>query len=547
MSVSSTHASAVTLADLLAEGLYAAGVRRAYGVPGGGNLELVEALEDVGITWVLSHTETGAAFMACADAEINRVPGVLVVGNGPGLASAVNGVAHAWLDRVPLVIISDRHTDAEAALTGHQVLDQRAILAPIVKLSATLTSTEASGLIKQAISDALDPPAGPVHFDMSRDSAGAPVRQSSTPRSHSEPRRASIEGLLLERFAQRLASAARPVLLIGLGANADLERERLCELSHAAGAAVMTTYKAKGTYPESDGRWAGILTGAEIERPLLERADLILAVGLDAVELLGRPWPYRAAVLSLTTASESDAYLRPEERLVGDIAAAVDAIATQLDLVRGNVGFAETEIEEVRNAALDSLRLDAEEPLPGWRIVETVTQQLPDAVTVAVDAGAHMFPATNFVRPSGPRRFLISNGLATMGFAVPAAIGAALARPDELAVAFTGDGGMAYHVSELETAVRIGARIIVVVFNDSSLSLIRIKQEAQDDTRQRLNFGLTEFNRLARGLGVKGVRVDTEAELSVAVRNAVERPGSTVIDVRTTGREYARMLRAIRG
>jgi len=335
--------------------------------------------------------------------------------------------------------------------------------------------------------------------------------------------------------------------LVGLGANADLEPERLRDLAHAAGAAVMTTYKAKGVYPERDGRWAGILTGAEIERPLLERADLILAIGLDAVELLGRPWPYRAAVLSLATDADSDAYLSPEERLLGDTAAAVDAIATRLGLIKGNIGCAETEIEEVRNAALDSLRLDAEEPLPGWRIIETVTQELPDVVTVAVDAGAHMFPATNFVRPSGPRRFLISNGLATMGFAVPAAIGAALARPDEIAVAFTGDGGLAYHVSELETAVRIGARIIVVVFNDSSLSLIRIKQEAKGYTRQPLNFGLTEFDRLAQGLGVEGVRVDTEAELSVAVRNAVERPGSTVIDVRTTGRAYARMLSAIRG
>ena len=534
------------LGQLLAERLYEAGVRRAYGFPGGGsNLDLMERFEDAGITWVLAHTEGGAAFMACADAEINRVPGVLVVGNGPGLASAVNGVAHAWLDRVPLVVISDRYTEAEAATSGHQVLDQRALLAPVVKYGATLEPVSAAQVVDEALVACQTAPWGPVHFDMRRDAAGEyiPSRgQALKPVS-----RGGVDREAVVALADRLLAAERPVVLIGLEANEGVSPQDLKRIVHETGAVALTTYKAKGIYPENDPRWAGILTGAEIERPFLEHADLLVAVGLDVVELLGRPWPYESPVLSIAASEESDGLLAPERRVVGDIAEAVSMLAGLVGHAPPSEGFSEREVEGLREAALSSLRLDDEEPLPAWRIVETVMAQLPAQTTLTVDAGAHMFPVTNFARLEGRGRFLISNGLATMGFAVPSALGAALARPGEVSVAFTGDGGMAYHADELETAVRVGAKVIVVVFNDSSLSLIRIKQEAKGFMRSPLNFGLTRFDLLAEALGVYGVMVEDEAGLRTAVKEAVGRDGSTVIDVRMTGQEYRRTLEAVRG
>jgi len=538
-------ATDVSLGRLLAQRLFDAGVRRAYGFPGGGsNLDLVEAFTDAGIAWILSHTEVGAAFMACADAEINRVPGVLVVGNGPGLASAVNGVAHAWLDRVPLVVISDRYTETEAATTGHQIVDQRGLLAPVVKFSATLEADGAASVLDQALEACSTGRCGPVHLDMPRDVAsrptatGAPVAPSAG---------AAAAPSDLADVAAELLAARRPVLLVGLEANDGVDPDDLTTIARCSGAAVLTTYKAKGTFPEADPRWAGILTGAEIERPVLEQADLMLAVGLDAVELLARPWPYDARVLSLARTELTDEYLRPAVRLVGPVAPAVAGLAGALRGHARSDGFAESEVTDLRESALSSLRFDEEEPLPGWRIVETAISVLPADTTFSVDAGAHMFPATMFARPRGPNRFLISNGLATMGFAVPSAIGAALARPDRLSVAFTGDGGMAYHAHELETAVRLGAKVVVVVFNDSSLSLIRIKQEAKGYTRSPLDFGLTRFAPIARGLGVHGVEVDDEAGLRLALADAVRREGGSVIDVRTTGAEMARTLTAVRG
>jgi acetolactate synthase-1/2/3 large subunit len=553
----------LTLGSLLAERLHARGVRRAFGFPGGGsNLDLFEDFEDAGIDWTLTHTENAAAFMACAGAEVERVPGVVVVGNGPGLASVVDGAAHAWLDRVPLLVVSDRYTEGEAATTGHQVVDQRALLAPVVKAGLTLEAEGAAEAIDELLDTALAFPQGPVHIDMARTAAAEPYA-GAAPAAGGEPAGAGAatgaaastgtdaiadpdRAARLDAFAAALAAAEHPVFLVGLEANEGVEPEELRALAEATGAAVFVTYKAKGAYPERDGRWAGILTGGVIERPLLERADLFLAVGLDAVELLAKPWPYGARVLSLSEGRGADGYLAPAERLVGGLAAAVAELAERT-AAAPEPGFTEAEVGEFREGALASLRLDPEQPLPGWRIVELVDEALPEAATIAVDAGSHMFPATNFARPAGPNRFLISNGLATMGFALPAALGAALARPGEPSVALTGDGGMAYHSHELETAVRLGSRLVVVVFNDSSLSLIRIKQEAKGFTRRPLDFGPTDFAALAGALGAAGEVVEDAAALRAALAAALKRSGPSVIDARTTGAESARTLQVIRG
>jgi acetolactate synthase-1/2/3 large subunit len=537
----------LTVGALLAARLRAHGIVRAFGFPGGGsNLDLFEELDEAGIGCTLTHTENGAAFMAAAGAEIERTPGVVVVGNGPGLASVVDGVAHAWLDRVPLVVISDRYSEGEAATSGHQVLDQRALLEPVTKAGITLRPEGAAAAIDELLAIATSFPQGPVHIDMERNASaersGEIEAAAAPPAAVAEP----VDHSRLDQFAAELAAAEAPVLLVGLEANEGVSPERLRELAHSAAAAAFTTYNAKGAYPERDPRWAGILTGGELERPLLERADLMLAIGLDAVELLGKPWPYEARVLSLAAGAGADSYLAPVARVAGDLPASVGELAARLSAAPG-AGLAENEVVDFRERALASLRLDPEQPLPGWRIVETLDAVLPAGATISVDAGSHMFPATNFARPEGPNRFLISNGLATMGYALPAAIGAALARPEAPSVALTGDGGMAYNSHELETAVREGARVIVVVFNDSSLSLIRIKQEAKGFARRPLDFGPTDFAALAAALGVAGTVVADAGELAAALEEALVRAGSTVIDARTSGEECARTLAVVRG
>jgi acetolactate synthase-1/2/3 large subunit len=356
-----------------------------------------------------------------------------------------------------------------------------------------------------------------VHVDIPRDVASAPIAGGMFHRN----RYTRVSGDL-DAVARGIAAARRPLLAVGLEARG-LDVTALAE---RLGAAVLTTYKAKGALPETHPRWAGILTGGEIERPVLERSDAILALGLDPVELLSRPWTASAPVYALRACDSGLHYLRPRAYAVGPLK--LDA------LERSAGGWPEEEIAAEREAMLARLRLG-----DGARVIETLREALPAGTVVSVDAGAHMFPATVFWRADGPRRFLISNGLATMGFAVPAAIAAALT--GALSVAITGDGGFAYHGFELETAARLGARVLVVVINDASLSLIRIKGGST------LNFGPVDFGRIGEGLGVAGAVVRDDGELRAAVQEALARPGSTVLDVRCDGREYGETLRAIRG
>ena len=529
-----------TVGALLAERLAAAGVTTVFGFPGGGsNLDLVEAFEDAGVRFVLTHTETGAAFMAAGQAEATGGLGAVMVGNGPGLTSVVNGAAHADLDRVPLIVVSDRYSEHEAATTGHQVLDQRALLAPLVRYGATLSAERAAEQVDAAIAAAQGPLPGPVHLDVPRTLAG---EQAAPGGAAPDARVADGDaGAALEL----LRTSARPVVILGLEANApDVDAADVRRLVEASGAAVLTTYKAKGCFDERHERWAGILTGGAIEQPVLDAADAALLIGLDPVELLGRPWP-----LHVPTAQIG----RANTRYFGDAVALVPggvgvAVAGLADALERRPGWPVGAVTALRDRALAAMRVRPELPLPGWRIAETIEEQLGGGdVTYAVDAGSHMFPATMFLRPRGPRRFLISNGLATMGYALPAAIGAALSHPERLVVAVSGDGGMAYHLAELETAARIGARVVVVVFNDASLSLIRIKQEAKGYVRSPLDFTRTGFAAAAESFGAVGARVDDAGGLVAALRAAAQRSQSTLIDVQTTGAEAAETLRVVRG
>jgi acetolactate synthase I/II/III large subunit len=546
-----------TVAQDLAAQLAAAGVRHVYGFPGGGsNLDLIDSLRREGIEFVLTRTEGGAGFMACAAAERTGAPGVMVVGNGPGLASAVNGVAHAHLDRVPLLVISDRYTDAELATSGHQILEQRAMLDPLVRWSATVEPATASSVITEAITRALQAPFGPVHLDMPRDVAAKPLDASAPAATAASPERdtpavppnsspsASASPELA--VSDALRTAERPALVLGLECNApEVDQADIVALADALGAAVLSTYKAKGAFPEDDPRWAGIVTGGEIERGVLDAADAIVCVGVDPVELLTRPWPFAAPVLNLRACDTEAGYL-PIDRVL-PIEAALRGLASTLATDRTAAAWSPDEIQRLRTESMDSLRIVPPSGMAGWQVVETVREATPAGATLAVDAGAHMFAAVEFWRTPAHRSFLISNGLATMGFAVPSAIGAAQVDPSTHAIAITGDGGMAYNAFELATAAAQNLPVIVVVLNDSSLSLIRVKHEAKGNPRADLDLPPVSFAEIATGLGAAAASVNDAPSLTTAIAQALTHQGPTVIDVAVTGAEHREMLTTIRG
>ncbi|MHB1567650.1 MAG: thiamine pyrophosphate-binding protein [Solirubrobacteraceae bacterium] len=548
----------MNIADAVADVAAEQGADRAFAFPGGGsNLEVIDALERRNVSVVLARSEGGAAMMGAAYADLVGRPVVVLVGLGPGTANVVNGAAHAFLDQSSLVVLADRPPVAERRRTGHQVLDQAAMLRPVTKLQAAVGPVAAGDAVRTAFTVAASPPRGPVYLELDAPTAVSSPVPSSTAGQPVENLHVNVPGRSgLPSHEQRLAAAVDalgvgsrlPVVLIGEEA-LRVDPDTLRMFVQRLGAPVLTSYKAKGVIDEDHPLWCGIVTNAALEASVLRAADMILAIGLDPVELLARPWPATAPVIAVREHAEPASGYSPAYVLEGDISELMRELAASVDTEGAwSSDWSASRIAELREGMLGAVRVPASPAMSALEVVEAVQAATPGSrtATVTVDAGAHMFAVTWGWRSSRPQRFLISNGLATMGFAVPAAVAAALARPQERVLAFTGDGGLLLHGTEIETAVRLGLRIVIVVFNDSGLSLIRIKQESRGYARAAVDFGLVDAAGFARSLGAIGLCVETHEELGEAIADAHRRQGPVIVDVRIAGDEYGQLEQVIR-
>jgi len=538
-----------TVADLIVQRLRDAGVNVIFGVPGGGsNLDLLDAATRAGVSFVLTSTETGAVIAAMAHAEITGAPGVCLTTLGPGAASAVNGVACAFLDRAPVLVFTDSHPTAARECT-HQRIDHQRLFAPITKQSVSLTAGNADDVVREALTCAMTPPFGPVHLDC----PGDVLSSSATARDeHSVARQRSADALSrsAKTFALEppsdpfalAASARRPLLLVGLGARQQADAEAIRALSERRGVPAMVTYKAKGVVPDDHPWFAGVLTNAAIERPLLDEADLLIGLGLDPVELIPRPWTVAAPIVSGGPFPVETGHVPFKAQLVADIPAVVRAIDRALAPSGWNRDAIRATMDGQRSAIAD-----AGGAFTAQRVIEIAARRLASTACVTVDAGAHMFPATTLWPVCEPNGMLISNGLSTMGFALPAAVGAALTDRARRVVALTGDGGLLMCVGELATAARERLDLIIIVFADESLSLIEIKQAQRRLAPRGVGLGRVEWTKIAEGFGVAAFAAADEAALDAALEQASARGGPSLIEARIDASNYGRTLRAVRG
>jgi acetolactate synthase-1/2/3 large subunit len=534
------------VADVVVEALRARGVTMMFGVPGGGtNLELLEAGARAGIRFVLTHSESAALFMAATYGEMTGRPGVALCTLGPGLANSANGLAHALLDRAPVILISDRYADAQTATVTHQTLDHAAVVRPLTKWTGTLTRATARAAMQRAISEACAEPAGPVHLDFPQ---GEETGNLGAPEAAAEPHAAavgrgtpSVEDI--GRAGALVESAQRPVVIAGLEVRYEAaEVAGVLAPIAGSGVPVLTTYKAKGIVPETGEWWGGIFTNALAEEPLVRLADLIALVGVDPVELIPRAWSYRAPVVSLRRAADGSRYLRPDVEVVTDLAAGIERIFSR----RRQLAWTREEVKEHRQVLTRRLR-SASGGLQPADVVEIARVAVPDDAIVAVDSGAHMFPATELWTAVHPGRFLISNGLATMGYALPAAVAASLVAAGAPVVCLTGDGGFLMQAGELETAARLNVRVIVVVLDDDGFSLIRVKQTRKGYASEGVAFRPSRLDRIAEALGIPARVAATVSEFRSAMRWAAGVDGPTFVCARIDPTAYTETFAAIRG
>lgn len=535
------EAGELRAADLLARRLYEAGCRHAFGMPGGEVLTLVDALERAGIQFLLAKHENAAGFMAEGVHHMTGAPGILVATVGPGALNGINVVGNAEQDRVPLIVLTGCVDEDEALTYTHQVLDHQEVFRPITKASFRLTAAGADIIADKAVGIATEGRSGPVHIDVPISIADANPGSVPLRRRPSAAASQPAPGPDLERAREWLRRAKRPVMIIGLDAVKDEAGESLRSFVENYGVPFITTYKAKGLVPEDHPLClgaAGLSPLADKQLvPFVQSADLILCVGYDPIEM--RPgwreiWdPAKVNVIDIT-AEPNRHYMH--QATLNFITETKATLAALQDGVAASETWSGGEVAAVRQAIATAFPKD--DPWGPSAVMDVCRKVLPRETVATVDSGAHRILLSQMWECYEARGLLQSTGLCTMGCALPLAVGAKLAEPERPVVAFTGDAGLLMVAGDLATAAELKTNCIFVVFVDSSLALIELKQRGRQMKNAGVDFAEHDFAAIGRAFGGAGATVTNREELEAALKDALEAESFTVIAAVVDRRSY---------
>jgi acetolactate synthase-1/2/3 large subunit len=521
-----------TYADVVAATLAQAGIEYIFGVPGSlSSVELIEAAAKRGIRYVLCSNESSAAEMAGVYGVLRRRPGVVSTGVGPGAAAAVHGAVQLYLERAPALFLTDRFGEAEYLRQPRQRVNQPLLFAAATKGSFTLSELDAAKMLQRAIDLAMSGRQGPVHVDLPYDVMQAEAGDGDMPLDGERQRFLAPAGENNEGLAALSATiegARRPAVVVGLQVNrAGEEAEReFVRFAEKLGVPVMATLSAKGTLPEQHPLAAGAFRGVPSERALLDNADLLLMIGVDPIEIFTSAWPYSAPVAVLDEVPYTEGPYRPAIEVVANLEGSLRALTAS---VTPHSGWNREDVDAYNAQREAALRPSGSGLLPG-AVIRIARERLPDNGILTVDAGQHKVLTSDLWQTRRAGGFQTSSGLGSMAVAIPAALGAKLVEPETSVLCLTGDGGFLMRAGDLETAVREDLPIVIVVFNDRTLNMIKLQQDRRGYQRLGTGFAESDFATVARGFGFEAARVDSEAALDEALRRAFESGRPWLID-----------------
>ena len=528
-------------AELIVRVLKAAGIRHGFGVPSGNVLPLMDAMRGGGIDFVLTAHEGSAAFAADVSGRMTGVPGLCIATLGPGATNLTTGVGCAWLDRSPLIAITCNLNQAQLGRRLQMWIDHHALFRPITKATLRLRPGEIVATLTEALALALSEPQGPVHLDLPEDVALAPATESVGALPKARPLPDAPEAAV-QRAGELLRAARRPVAVIGASAMRMREPQALRAFVERHKLPFASTMMAKGLIDEDHPLALGCIERAlrKQQRALIHSADLVIGLGYDTVEVEYEAWAGQVPVLHVDIErADVDASVRLVHEVVGDLDAAL-ARLTALPAA-GNDWPAQA-ARGHRDRFQQALR-PATPRFSPHQAIDVVRSVLPREGVLAFDIGAHTHQIGSQWSAHAPRTFLSTNGWSSMGFGIPAALAAKLARPDLPVVCVLGDGCFQMTCGEVAVAAREGLAIPFVVLDDRWLSLIKVKQE-----RRHLAYYGTEVSPQAypappaHYFGVPAVGADSAADLERELRKAFAARGPTVIEARVDPAHYAQTV-----
>ena len=510
--------------EVFVECLEAEGAKYVFGIPGEETLDLNESLADSGVQFVPVRHEQGGAYMADAYGRLTGRAGVCLGTLGPGATNLVTAVADAFLDRAPLVALTGQSDLERMHKESHQYIDLIAIMKPIVKWNARVSSPEiVPEVVRKAFAVAESEKPGSTHLELPEDVMVRPLDASPLPRhTPVQPEPGTRE---LQRATDLIMAAERPIILAGNGAIRTHASRALRAFVHTTGIPVAETFMAKGLIDFDDEHALGTvgLQSRDYEMAGFDDADLVIAVGYDLVEHAPEHWNPRRdkqIVVIDTVSAEIDEFFLPTVELVGDIAHVLARLAAGVNRPQDEV----VETTRLRDLVLGELRGGADDnhfPMRPPRVLTDIRQALRRNDILVSDVGLHklwigrMFPAHE------PGTVLIANGLAGMGFALPTGIAAKLVNPGRHVVTVSGDGGFLMNCQELETAVRLKTAVVNIIWENQQFGSIVWKQDNKFGRHFGVDFGPTDFVKLAEAFGAPAWRCQSAGEFSQRLTQAL--------------------------
>jgi acetolactate synthase-1/2/3 large subunit len=516
------------------------GVRVVFGHPGGAILPFYDDLYDSGIRHVLVRHEQNAAHMADGYARARGETGVCVATSGPGATNLVTGVATAYMDSSPVLALTGQVATTSMGSDAFQEVDAFSILMPVVKHNWRLeTPEEVPRVLREAFRASTAGRCGPVHVDLPLDVQRGEVDEAEVRRPGLPPAERPLDLSRLPEALKIIEGAEAPCVLLGGGARWAAAAEDVMRLAEAIQAPVVTTLMGKGAVPEDHPLCLGPvgMHGKMVATHVLNNCDTVIALGTrfsdrstGKASEFGRS---QRIVHADVDRSEMGKNISGVVGLLGDARTVARALSR---------GLAERAPRK-RSAWLDRVGMLKREcacdfdvggePIKPQKVVKELNRALPDDAILTTGVGRHQMWAEHFFEARAKRTFMTSGGLGTMGFGLPAAMGAKVACPDRFVMDLDGDGSFQMTLKELATARDEGIDVAVLVMNDSALGMVLQWQRMFYGQRfSAVNFGrFPDFVKLAEAFGCEGARVDKASELKDALVAAQRAGGPFVLDV----------------
>ncbi|HBE8016842.1 acetolactate synthase AlsS [Staphylococcus aureus] len=528
-----------TAADMVIDTLKNNGVEYVFGIPGAKIDYLFNALIDDGPELIVTRHEQNAAMMAQGIGRLTGKPGVVLVTSGPGVSNLTTGLLTATSEGDPVLALGGQVKRNDLLRLTHQSIDNAALLKYSSKYSEEVQDPESlSEVMTNAIRIATSGKNGASFISIPQDVISSPVESKAISLcqkpSLGVPSEHDINDVI-----EAIKNASFPVLLAGMRSSSAEETNAIRKLVERTNLPVVETFQGAGVISrELENHFFGRvgLFRNQVGDELLRKSDLVVTIGYDPIEYEASNWNKEldTQIINIDEVqAEITNYMQPKKELIGNIAKTIEMISDKVDEPFINQQHLD-ELEQLRTHIDEETGIKAtheEGILHPVEIIESMQKVLTDDTTVTVDVGSHyIWMARNF-RSYNPRHLLFSNGMQTLGVALPWAISAALVRPNTQVVSVAGDGGFLFSSQDLETAVRKNLNIIQLIWNDGKYNMVEFQEEMKYKRSSGVDFGPVDFVKYAESFGAKGLRVTNQEELDAAIKEGYETDGPVLIDI----------------